>query len=659
MTIFYGADYYPEHWPRERWDQDARMMQEAGFNVARLAEFAWCRMEPEPGRYDFAWLDEAIATLGARGIQTVLGTPTATPPLWLTRRYPEILGEDDNGHVMHPGSRRHYCFNAAVYREESRRITRAMAEHFAANPNVIGWQTDNEFGCHQSVCCCANCQSAWHQWLKEKYGDIREINRRWGTIVWSQEYLSFEDVPPLWKTPALPNPSLALEYRRFQSESAVRFQRDQVAILREVCPQQFVTHNAMGWFRELDYYDLFADLDFVSWDNYPGFYYEGQPPRTDRVAGAHAIMRGVKEGKGFWVMEQQAGPTTWFHTGSTPAPGQLRLWAWQSVAHGADGLVYFRWRTNRMGAEQFWHGILDHNGLPNRRYAEVARTGQELHAVWPLLEGSRPFAEVALLHRYDVGWAFDIQKQSPAFSYTGQFQDWHQALLKAGYPADIVGPGADLSRYKLVVVPSLYLAERELVAKLAAYVQAGGHLVLTARSGVKDGDNICVEQVLPGALAGLAGVQVLEYDSLLPGSDQTVVLRDGRSYPVHGWADLVTPVSAEVLATYGHDYYAGVAAVTRNERVYYVGTLPGPECLAALAPEVAAAAGCEPLPFAGEGVEVAARISDGRRVLFILNHGSGEARVPLRGTLHDALTERRVQGELVVPPLGVAVLTDI
>jgi beta-galactosidase len=423
------------------------MMQEAGMNVVRMAEFAWCRMEPEPGRYDFAWLDEAIALLGAHGIRTVLGTPTATPPLWLTRRHPEILGEDDNGHVMHEGSRRHYCFNSEVYRAESRRITRAMAEHFRHNPNVIGWQTDNEFGCHQSVCCCANCRAAWHSWLEQKYGDIREVNRRWGTIVWSQEYLSFADVPPLWKMPALPNPSLALEYRRFQSDSAVRFQADQVAILRELCPGQFVTHNAMGWFRELDYYDLFADLDFVAWDNYPGFYYEGQVPRTDRVAGAHAIMRGLKEGKPFWVMEEQAGPTTWFHNGKTPPPGQLRLWAWQSVAHGADGLVYFRWRTNRMGAEQYWHGILDHNGLPNRRLAEVSRTGQEIQAAAPLLEGSRAFAEVAMLHRYDIAWAFEIQKHSPDFSYTGQFQEWHQALLKAGYPADIVGPQADLPRW--------------------------------------------------------------------------------------------------------------------------------------------------------------------------------------------------------------------
>jgi len=657
MTIFYGADYYPEHWPRDRWNRDARMMQDAGINLVRMAEFAWCRLEPEPGRYDFGWLDEAIDLLSAHGIKTVLGTPTATPPIWLTRRNPDILGEDDNGHVMHEGSRRHYCFNSEVYRQESRRITRAMAAHFRDNPHVIGWQTDNEFGCHQSVCCCANCRAAWPKWLAERYGDIREVNRRWGTIVWSQEYLSFADVPPFWKAPALPNPSLALEYRRFQSDSAVRFQQDQIAILREVCPHQFVTHNAMGWFRELDYYDLFADLDFLTWDNYPAFYYDGQPPRTDRVASAHAIMRGVKQDKGFWVMEQQAGPTTWFHNGKTPPPGQLRLWAWQSVAHGADGVVYFRWRTNRMGAEQYWHGILDHNGLPNRRYAEVARTGQELHAAWPHLEGSSAFAEVALLHRYDLAWAFEIQKHSPDFTYTGQFQDWHQALLKAGYPADIVGPEADLSRYKLLIVPSLYLAEPELVDRLTAYVQAGGHLVLTARSGVKDRDNICVEQVLPGALAELTGVQVLEYDSLIPGSVQTAV-RGGRAYPVKGWADIVTPLSAEVLATYGHGFYAGTPAVTVNDRVYYVGTLPGQDFLVEFAPEVAAHAGCSALPVGGDGVEVAARVKDGRRVLFLLNHRADEARVPLPVPAVDALTKSRVDGEVILPPLGVAVLVD-
>ena len=375
----FGVDYYPEQWPEENWETDAQLMSEAGFNVVRLAEFAWAKMEPQEGIFDFDWLDRAIEIFHKKDISVILGTPTASPPPWLAHKVPDILRVREDGLRVGYGSRRKNCPSHPVYRERSRSITSAMAKHFARNPAVIGWQTDNEFG---DRCYCDICRKEFQIWLQQRYGTLDELNTRWGTVFWSHTYSEWDQISlPLSTLGAPPNPSLALDFRRFVSSAYECFQQEQIDILRPKCPNHFITHDMMGFgYDGLDYFDLAKPLDFVSWNNYPIGFWHKFPYSPSSPALSHDAMRGLKN-KNFWVMEHQAGPTGWQVVSPAPRPGVLRLWAYQSIAHGADGIVFFRWRTARFGAEQYWHGILEHDGRAGRRYNEIKQMGAELKRV--------------------------------------------------------------------------------------------------------------------------------------------------------------------------------------------------------------------------------------------------------------------------------------
>src|SRR5579871_1268585 len=506
--MWFGADYYPEHWPEERWSTDARMMREAGFNVVRMGEFAWARLEPEEGTYDFDWLDRAITLLAAHGISTVLGTPTAIPPDWLTEQHPEVLPHDERGNVRRPGTRRHYRVSSEVYRGHCARIVRVMAAHYAGNPNVIGWQIDNEFGCHGTTHEYGpESRLHFQRWLREKYGTLAELNRRWGTVFWSQTFHAWDAIPLPWYAPADHNPSLALDFRRWSSEAVADFQRFQVEILRRANPEWFITHNFMGLFDEVDAEQLSRDLDFASWDNYPITTWGGGAANPANAAFAHDVTRGFKR-RSFWVMEQLAGPTGSGEMSPAPRPGQIPFLAWQAIAHGADGMVFFRWRTCPFGAEQYWHGILDHDGVGRRRYREVARMGAILRRCGGLIAGATVPAEAALLRDFESSWAYRIQGQTPGFSYDGELGRYHAALRAARITTDVISPRADFNGYKAIFAPCLHLVSDDVAARLREFVRGGGILVGAFRFGVKDLDNRVVEMPLPGLLADVFGVHV-------------------------------------------------------------------------------------------------------------------------------------------------------
>jgi beta-galactosidase len=414
--FYFGVDYYPEHWPEDRWSEDARLMADAGFNVVRMAEFAWSKLEPadeaKPGgeRFDFNWLDRAISILYAHGIYTVLGTPTASPPAWLMLSNPELFRVRNDGRRATFGNRREYCQTNPLYHQRSTQIVSAMAEHYASHPAVIGWQIDNEFG---ERCYCPVCQAKFQGWLKVRYHTLDELNARWGTNFWSHTYNQWDEIPVPVTTGGSPNPGLALDFARFTSDSYVAYQQIQVDILRGKCPNHFITHNFMSFgYEGLNYYDLAKTLDLVAWDNYPvGFW---QPDKPDSISPAlgHDTMRGLKQ-QNFWVMEQQAGPSGWEIISPSPRPGELRLWAYQGIAHGADSIVFFRWRTARHGTEQYWHGLLDHNGRPGRRYAEIKRMGGEIQKIGKIIEGANIHAKVAMLHSYDSRFGFQNSVMQP------------------------------------------------------------------------------------------------------------------------------------------------------------------------------------------------------------------------------------------------------
>ena len=627
----WGVDYYPEHWPKERWPLDARMMREMGMTVVRMAEFSWQKFEPREGEFHFEDLDEAIDVLAKEGIDCILGTPSAAPPAWIIERNPEIEPVDSADHVHHFGGRHHDCQSNPVYREHIRRYVTAFAEHYAGNPHVIGWQVDNELGnSHGDLCYCPRCENRFRQWLREKYGTIAELNRCWGTAFWSQGYDSFEQVHAPRNTASGKNPSHQLDWKRFCSDLVCEFHQFQADILRQYAPDKFITHNMMGFAGKVSYYDLGGQLEFASHDQYCGGHFHGDQRsfRADFHAAELDMIRAVKN-KPYWIMEQQAGITGWEIIGRAPKPGQLALWATQSIAHGADAIVFFRWRSCLMGTEQYWHGILPHSGVPGRYYRELKALMDETGPLLRDMQGSMPRCEAAILRSYDQEWAIDIQPHHPELRYIGHLMTYYRALWNRNVPVDLIPEEADFSRYRLLIVPLLFLMKPGIADRLRGYAANGGTLVLTMRSGVKDEHDLALSDgSLPCGLTDLCGAQVTEYDSLL--QTEGAVRWGGESYPCRLWCDVLETTTAETLAVYDSEFYAGTPAITRNRfgkgTVYYVATQMTDGLAERFMADALETSGVRGLLDTPHGVEALCREKDGKRWLFLMNH-TGETQV--------------------------------
>ena len=659
--LHFGVDYYPEQWPESRWETDARLMQEAQFNTVRLAEFAWARLEPRNGEYDFAWLDRAIEVLASRGMQVVLGTPSASPPSWLMARDPTIYRVQPDGLRASYGARREYCPSHPGYRGYVARLVEAMARHYTDHPAVIGWQIDNEFG---GRCFCAHCLTAFHTWLQTRYTTLDALNAAWGTVFWSHSYADWQHIPAPLETGGPHNPGLALAYARCQSDSYAAFQHEQLAILRNICPNDWTCHNFMGFgFEQLNYFDLARDLDLVAWDNYQRHQWNmDEPPNPVGAALAHATMRGLKQ-QPFWVIEQQAGSSGWDIVGEPPRPGELRLWAYQAIAHGADGVVFFRWRTARHGTEQYWHGLLDHDATPGRCYAEIKRMGHELTRFGAAIVGSNLPAEVAMLLSYDARFALQIQPNNPQLGYRRVFEQIYQSLYSQHAAVDIVAPDADLSRYKLVIAPMLHVLTEPIAANLAHYVANGGVLVTTFRSGVKDADNTVVDCRLPGLLAAVCGIEVEEYVSLGRNTHNQLTLTNGlaneSAVELEAWCDVLLPRGAAVVARYRADFFADKPAITHHRygagQAIYIGTT-GETLYAVLMPWLLSLAQVQPMLQAPSGVEVSVRQSGQQAVLFLLNHSDEPQYIKLAGVYRELVHSEIVAQSMLLAPKDVAIL---
>lgn len=664
--MYFGADYYPEHWPRERWAVDAKLMREANFNVVRLAEFAWAKLEPVKGQYDFAWLDEAIETLAKEGIKVVMGTPTATPPKWLMDEYPDIYMKDACGRVRGFGTRRHYCYNNPVYQKETKRIVARMAEHYKDNPNVTAWQIDNEFGCHDTThCYCEHCLTEFKKWLQNKYGTVEALNREWGTVFWSQNYNSWDElILPTYTVcetdsghTYVHNPGLLLDFYRFSSDSSVSYQRIQVEELRKSGCKQPITTNMMGHFDQIDYFNAGKDLDFVSWDNYPSFQWGKDSYKS--IAMAHDLMRGVKN-QNFWVMEQQSGPCGWNTLGDTPKPGQIRLWTYQSLSHGAEAIVYFRWRACTFGTEEYWYGILDHDGIPRRRYREIQQVGEELKRLSGLIIGSKVAADVALIKSYDNLWSHKFQPHNPGFDYNRLLISHYNALIGNNINADVTSADADLSEYKAVFMPAFNLMTDDIKNKVEDYVKQGGTLVITFRSGTRTWNNSMTTRTLPGYFKDMAGVEVEEFDSLNWGRQVKVsgITGDGTAAI---WCDIIKPIDARVIASYASEFYCGQPAITVNNcgkgKVYYIGCDLDEDSMNRLIALIASDAGVQPaLAHPVEGLEVVKKQKDRDTYFMVLNHNGFSVTLDIQGNYTELISGSKIEGILSLPPYGVAVL---
>ena len=658
----FGVDYYPEHWPRERWATDARMMREMGIQIVRMAEFSWQKFEPRMGEFHFEDLDEAIAILAAEGIDVILGTPTAAPPAWIIERDPDIQPTDWHGQQRFFGGRHHDCQSNPMYREHVRRYVTAFAAHYADNPHVVGWQVDNELGnSHGDLCYCPRCEEAFRLWLRVKYDNrIDNLNHAWGTAFWSQGYDDFDQVhAPKINAAWGPNPSRELDWKRFTSDLVCDFHKLQADILRAAAPDKWITHNLMGFCSKPSYYDLGKQLDFASQDQYPGGHFHARHDeyRADFHAAELDFIRAVKQ-KPFWIMEQQSGITGWEVLGRTPQPGQIPLWAMQCVAHGADTIVFFRWRSCPMGTEQYWHGILPHSGRPGRYYREIRGLMEKYSPLLREIQGALPQAEVAILRSYDQEWAIDIQPHHPQHRYIDHLMTYYKALHRANVPVDFVSEDHDWSAYKVLIAPLQFLMSREHMMNLYDYVEKGGHLVLTWRSGVKDGANLChTDGPVPALFELLTGCTLEEYDCL---RDVDGLVRwDGTDYPCTLWCDVLTAGTASPVAEYAHEFYAGTPAITRNAHgrgeCWYVGTTMGDALADRFIAELCAGAGVAPLLATPHGVEAVHRVKDGKRYLFLLNHNreAQQVDVPAAWRTWDGAAWT---GE--IGPMGVQVFVD-
>lgn len=692
-----GICYYPEHWDETRWAVDAKLLRAAGVTIVRMAEFAWSRMEPREGEFELGWLDRAIEVFAGEQFEIVLGTPTAAPPAWLSRGYPDTLPVDEQGRRKHFGGRRHYCPNSTVFREFTRRVVNAMAARYGDDARVIGWQIDNEFGGGTTGrCYCEHCEAAFRVWLTRKYETLDALNAAWGSVFWSHEYSDWSQIgAPILAAGNKSNPSQMLDYYRFSSDSIAEYQRLQIEVIRgEMAggmedgmtpPLQgvrFITHNFMGLFSDVDQHALAEPLDFISWDSYPtgnlgrwtfmlqdaddGTYaYDvGNPYLTGM---AHDFTRGLKEGAPFWIMEQQAGHINWGEYNPAPRPNVLHLWLWHNFAAGADASVIFRERATVLAQEQYHSGLLHHDGSPAQGYLDLLAFNEPL-ALMQSLQDTRVENEVALLVSFEDLWALQIQPHRHDFSYWNVVFTWYAALQRAGAPCDIVSKNADVSKYKLVIAPSLHLADEVLAVKLKAFAERGGLLMLGVRSGFKTPTNLVSSEPLPGALREMVGAKVTSWQSLPPNVSVPVALmwRGWQRVNATRWVETLETESAGTIATYvgaspGSPSLDGQTAISVNQigngRVMYCGWLPNQAQADALVGMLLPEAQVEPIGMLPPGVIAGRRIRDGETFLFLMNFTDEEKRVWVNGLgWRDVNTAMDVSGEVTVGVRGVCVL---
>ncbi len=633
MKPLIGVDYYPEHWDESLWEADAEMMKSIGVKVVRMAEFAWCKIQPYEQAFDLDWLDRAIEAFSKREIKIILCTPTNCPPLWVYEKYPETLQTQRDGQKIATGIRGHRCYSSKKYRELCTHVIRRMVERYKNNDTVIAWQIDNEIEANE--CCCEECTARFRAYLKRKYDTLDNINQAYGNIVWSGEYSSWNQIkPPLGDyNEGWYNPAYMLDWKRFCKQNAADFVRFQANLIKSIAPDTFVTTNTWFCGNAPDYYDMFSDLDFVSYDNYP----VARIPKDENALYSHAfhldLMRGMKNGKPFCIMEQLSGGSgCWSPMGRSPLTGMIQGYSMQAIAHGADMVLHFRWRSARKGAEMFWHGLLDHDGKPNSRLAEFKELCKEVSALSDDLEGTRIENQCAIVYSSDSLDALNLQPQSNGYHYFNQLKSFHDALTSLGVGCDFIDEKSDLSKYKLLIAPALFITNSDTAKRIHELAEKGGHVILTNRCGVKDEVNGCLDTPLPCDFADMTGCTVDEYDPLGYDIEKVAVPFCNGAFDANMWSEGLALNTASEIAHYEQGFLDKKAAATQNDfgkgKVYYIGFCsPQRAFYISLMRYVLTSAGISFVENLPRGVEITQRKKDGLKLTFVFNNSEQKAKV--------------------------------
>lgn len=662
-----GVCYYPEHWDESLWENDLFRMKECGIEVIRIAEFAWNKFEPEEGVYTFEFFDKFMEKTVGAGMKVIFCTPTATPPVWLSEKYPEILNADIDGHTYYHGTRRHNNLNSKIYREFSAKITEKLAEHYSRYENIIGWQLDNEINCENDLYYSESDHKAFREYLKGKYKTLDNLNECMGTVFWNQTYTDWEQVHLARRTNTFgqTNPHMQLEEKRFISESAISFFKLQADIIRKYAGKDvFITTN--GLFRHIDYHRLVSEvLDFITFDNYPAFAFEPfiNPENTNGLKDRNSsfnLIRTRSISNNFGIMEQQTGAGGWNcrMLMPMPKPGQLRLWSMQAVAHGADFVSYFRWRTAVFGTEIYWHGLNDYSNKENRRIRELKKTYEDIDRI-KHIAGSKFRAEVSVLMDYDNDWdgENDIWHGEADFKSKDA---WFTALQESHVPFDFTyinddTTAGELTKYKVLIYPHATIFTKKRAGLLKEYITNGGKVVFGCRTGYKDINGKCYMMPMPGYAAELCGCEVEEYTPLSQFDEPEYIVVGGKKASAPVFNDALKVTDGEAVGYFENNYYDKMPAIVRKKTGegygYYVGSVFAKDTAKLVMEllDIKMPYGLDEIFDIPETVEFTIRENEnGEKYIFLLNYEKTPATVVIKETMTDCISGAEVKGEVSV-----------
>ena len=637
--ILYGGDYNPEQWSEEVWQEDMRLFKLAHIDVVTLNVFSWASLQPDENTYDFSKLDKIMELVKENGLKVCLATLTAVHPAWMARKYPDVLRTEHNGIRRKFGSRHNSCPNSPTYRKYSAALASQLAKRYGKEKNIVAWHVANEYG---GECYCENCEKTFREWLKEKYGTIEELNRVWNLSFWGHTMYDWEDVVVpnmqteewIWEYTRTNFQGISLDYRRFQSESMLacyKLERDE---LKKLTPDIPVTTNLMGFYKPLDYQKWAKEMDFVSWDNYPT--YDAFPAQ---IAMCHDLIRGLKQGRSFWLMEQTPGVTNWHPYCALKRPGVMRLWSYQAVAHGSDTVMFFQMRRSIGACEKYHSAVIDHAGHENTRvFREITELGAELDKIGGQTLGATIKADVAIVFDWDNWWSSEYSAgPSKLISYHGEVQEYYRAFSEANISVDIISMEDDISGYKMVIAPLLYMCKDGYDTRVRKFVQEGGCFLTTYFSGYVEDHDLVVTGGYPARLRDILGIWVEESDAIIEGNCNHFHY-DGKQYPATILCDLLHLEGAKALSTYEEDFYAGMPVLTEHDfgrgKAYYVATRSNGEFYRTFIRQLCQKHGIIPVMEAPDGIEATVRENENGSFLFILNHNNeaSDIVIPCNGT---------------------------